>query len=90
MAGALTLADFRAKLIRLACRRCDCRGQYRWTTLIALFGEKAALPDVLARLALDYPKRGETGNEPCGAYFPDLIEQPPSRPPTGTLRRRHE
>jgi hypothetical protein len=51
MAGALTLADFRAKLIRLACRRCDCRGQYRWTTLIALFGEKAALPDVLAQLA---------------------------------------
>jgi hypothetical protein len=75
MGGALTLAEFRPELIRLACRRCDRRGQYRRTTLIALYGEKVALPDVLAQLGLDCPKRGAIGDEACGAYFPDLIER---------------
>ena len=76
MAGALTLADFRAELIRVACRRCERRGQYRRTTLIALYGEKAALPDLLAQLAHGCPKCGTIGNEACGAYFPDLVERP--------------
>ena len=44
MAGALTLADFRAELIRVVCHRCDRRGQYRRTTLIALYSEKRRSP----------------------------------------------
>jgi hypothetical protein len=77
--GALTLTDVRAELIRLDCRRCDCRGQYRRATLVGPYGKKAALPDVLAQLALDCPSRSEIGNEPCGAYFPDLSERSPTR-----------
>jgi hypothetical protein len=68
MAGALTLADFRVELIRLACRRCERRGQHRRTTLIALFGETATLPDVLAQLALDCPMRDTIGNNACSAH----------------------
>ena len=89
MAGALTLADFRTELVRLTCRRCDCRGRYRRTTLIALYGNKAALPNLLTQFALDCPKRGKIGSVSCGADFSDLIERPPNRPPTATLRRRH-
>ena len=89
MAGALTLADFRVELIRVACRRCEQRGQYRRSSLVALYGEAAPLPDVLAQLAHDCPRRGAIGNTACGAYFPDLIERPPDRSPTGRPRRRH-
>ena len=80
MADALTLADFRAELTRVACRRCDWRGQYRRTALIARYGEEAPLPDVLAQLAHDCPMRSTIGNEACGAYFPDPIERPPAAP----------
>lgn len=81
MADALTLADFRAQLIGLACHRRDRCGQYWRTTLIALYGDKTPLPDVLAQLAHNCPKRGTIDNDACGAYFPDLIERPPSRRP---------
>ena len=74
---ASTLADYPDAMVRIACRKCDRRGQYRRSSLIALYGEKAALPDVLGQLAHDCPKRGGIGNEACGAYFPDLVERPP-------------
>jgi hypothetical protein len=57
--------------------------------LNALYGERAPLPDVLARLAHDCPMRIPIKNKACGAYFPDLIERPLRRPPMGTKRRRH-
>lgn len=88
MADALTLADFRAELIGLACHRRDRRGQYRRTTLIALYGDKTPLPDVLAQVAHDCPKRGTIDNDACGAYFPDLVERQPRRPPRNTPARR--
>ena len=89
MAGALTIADYPAKLVRVACRKCDRSGRYWRTTLTALYGAEAPLPNVLAFLAHDCPKRRGIGNEACGAYYPDLAERPPSRPPAGTPRRRH-
>ena len=90
MAGALTLADYPSNLVRVACRRCDRRGRHWRTTLIALYGEEAPLPKVLAFLTHDCPKRHGIGNEACGAYYSDLAERPPARPPAGTHRRRHE
>ena len=90
MGGALTLADYPAKLVRVACRRCDRRGRYWRTTLIALYGAEAPLPNVLAFLAHDCPKRRGIGNGTCGAYYPDLVEHSPGRTPAGLLRRRHD
>lgn len=75
MAGALTLAEYPDATVRVACRRCDWRGRYRQSSLAALCGEKAALPDVLRQLAHDCPRRGAVGNEAYGAYFPDLVER---------------
>jgi hypothetical protein len=89
MADALTLADYPGKLVRIACRRCDRRGRYWRTTLIAIYGAEAPLPSVLAFLAHDCPKRRGIGNDACGAYYPDLAERPSGRPPT-TSTRPHE
>jgi len=76
MAGALSLADYPAKLARVACRRCDRHARHWRATLVALYGGTAPLPDVLAFLAHDCPKRRGIGNEACGAYYPDLVEHP--------------
>ena len=75
MTGARILADYPDAMVRIACRKCDRRGQYWLATLMALYGEKAALPDVLRQLVHDCPKRGGIGNDSCGAYFPDLVER---------------
>jgi hypothetical protein len=73
-APRLTLADYLDAVVRLACRKCDRRWQYQRAVLIALYGESAALPDVLAQLTRDCPNRGAISNEVCGAYFPNLVE----------------
>lgn len=77
MTGARALADYPDPMARIACRRCDRRGQHRRSSLVALYGEKVPLPDVLGPLAHDCPKRERIVNEACGAYFPDLVERPP-------------
>ena len=75
MIGAPTLADYPDAMVRIARRNCDRRGQYRRSSLIRRYGDKAALPDVLRQIAHDCAKRGGIGNEACGAYFPDLAER---------------
>ncbi len=62
-------------MVRIACRNCDRGGQYRRSSLSALYGENVALSDVLRLLARDCPKRSGIGNEACGVYFTDLIER---------------
>jgi hypothetical protein len=65
-----TLADYPNEVIRLACDRCDRKGQYRRSTLITLFGATASLNDVLNELARC--QRAREASEPCGACFSDL------------------
>ncbi len=81
MTGPLTLAEYPEEIVSVSCRKCDRRGRYRRSSLMALYGKKAALPDVLAQLARDCPKRGGIGNDSCGAYFPDLVKGLRGRPP---------
>jgi hypothetical protein len=68
--GALTVADYPGEVVRIACDRCDRRGQYRRSTLATLFGKTATLPDVLNDLARC--PRAKNASERCGAYYPDL------------------
>ena len=77
MTGVRMLGVYPYDPVRVACRRCDRRRQYRRSSLVALYGEAAPLPYVLRQLAHDCPKRTAIGNEACGAYFPDLLERPP-------------
>ena len=45
---AWTVATYPHDLVRLACKRCERRGQYRRATLIRRFGaDDASMPDVL-------------------------------------------
>lgn len=69
--GSLPLADYPADLVRLACARCDRRGQYRKARLIADHGAEIALPDLRHRLAA-CPRHGALGDA-CGVHFPDLV-----------------
>lgn len=50
MTGALSLADYPFVPVHAACRKCDRRGQYRRSSLVALDGEEV-LPDVLAHIS---------------------------------------
>lgn len=65
---ARTLANYPRMMIRIACRKCDRRGQNIRLTLIAHYGANAPLCDVLRRLTHDCPKRNASGNDTCGAY----------------------
>jgi hypothetical protein len=71
--GALTLADYPGEVVRLACDRCDRRGQYRRSTLVTLFGADASLPDVLNDLARC--PNAKNASDPCGAHYPDLARR---------------
>jgi len=73
MADGLTLADHPFDPVHVACWRCHRRGRHWRTTLVALYGADAPLPNVLAFLAHDCPMRDAIGNEACGACFLDLV-----------------
>lgn len=68
--GALTIAQYPADMVRLACTRCQRRGQYRKASLIERHGGDTSLPDL--RLAVARcPHAGALGTA-CGVYFVDL------------------
>ena len=59
--GALTFGDLESKLdvLRVACRKCDRRGQYPVAKLIERYGPDTKLPDWKAEITADAP-RGRT------------------------------
>jgi hypothetical protein len=69
--GALQLKDYPTAMVRLACIRCDRKGQYGLENLIAEHGAEITLPDLRTRIAqceLD----GKLGSA-CGIYYVDLV-----------------
>jgi hypothetical protein len=67
----LTLGAYPHRMVRLACTKCERRGQYKRDRLIAEHGADILLPDlrhVLARCE----RRGKLGDA-CGVYYSDLI-----------------
>jgi hypothetical protein len=69
--GAMTLGNFPHSMVRLACRKCDRRGQLSRDRLLAEHGPAIAMPDLLGKLA-DCPRRGMM-HDPCGAHYADLV-----------------
>jgi len=64
MTGALTLADYPARLVRVAFRKCNRRARHWRATSVALYGGTAPFPDGLAHLAQDCPnRRGKANSE---------------------------
>lgn len=70
MTDSLRLDQYPGDMVRLACRRCDRRGQYRRAGLIDRFGADIRLPDLRGQIA-ECPRLGKLGDA-CGVYFVDL------------------
>jgi len=64
--GSITLENFPHSMVRLACRKCDRRGQYRRSTLIAEHGADIPLPDLRERIA-GCPRQGRM-LDGCGLF----------------------
>ena len=72
--GAVTLAQYPADHIELACAKCDRRGRYAKARLIAEHGGAIGLPDLRMRLAADCPRaRRPIGNDLCGVRYTNLV-----------------
>ena len=67
--GSYTVETFQYDPVRVACHRCDRRGQYAKATLRERYGADAAMPDVLTALA--NCKHIGNWSTPCGAHLPD-------------------
>ena len=73
--GRQILARYPWPMVRVACRYCDRRGQYRLERLIDIYGRDATFEDVLTRLSAGCARALDRTNRPggCrGAYFPDI------------------
>jgi hypothetical protein len=70
----VTLAEHPGDMVRLACTKCERRGQYRKATLIERYGADANMVDMRLILAAGCPKI-EAGKvmDLCGVIYPDLI-----------------
>lgn len=73
--GSVTIGEVaaRASHIEVACTRCERRGRYRLTRLIAAHGEDFRVTDLGAELAA-CPRRGAFVGERCDVYFPGLLK----------------
>ena len=65
------LHNYPAKLARIACKKCERRGQYLKGNLIVKYGADAELPAVLQEIAQCERLKTFQG---CGAYYVDLAQ----------------
>ena len=72
--GCYTLAQYPHETVRLACKFCQRKGQYRKDTLLARYGPDIGLPDL--RLQISQCNHHHGTQRVCGVYYPDLIREP--------------
>lgn len=73
--GAVTLGDIvgKLKVLRVECDRCARAGQYFVPNLVHKYGAAATLPEVLADVSADCPRRQSISTDRCQAHMPDLV-----------------
>jgi len=76
--GAHILSDFEGKFdaLTFVCSKCDRRGRYNLATLIDRFGADATVPNVLAEISADCPRRSpnrKSALDLCGVHVHELI-----------------
>lgn len=75
-AGSVTLDDLRQRgldALSMSCAQCDRSGRYSIGRAIERWGADAGLPDILAKLSADCPRRAQQGfGARCGAKFDGL------------------
>jgi hypothetical protein len=73
--GSVTLGEIagRLEMLRVECPKCGRAGQYRVMRLMKECGPGTLMPELLAKISGDCPKRqaGEL-HDPCRARMPDL------------------
>jgi hypothetical protein len=67
---AITLSDMRVPVLTVVCEPCGRRERYDVERLTRQYGWDAKLPDLLARLTADCPKRGSVSiYDRCKAVY---------------------
>jgi len=70
MADVILLNAFPFKMVRLACKRCDRKGQYTKANLIEEYGAGIQLPTLLSKIAkCDQHNKLDSA---CGVYYVGL------------------
>ena len=71
--GSITLGEVAARTshIEVACSRCERRGRYRVSKLVASLGEDFLMTDLGTQIA-DCPRSAAAVSERCDVYFPGL------------------
>lgn len=72
--STLTLTDYPADVVRLACRKCDRAGQYRKAALMKRYGANMKLPDL--RVEIGRCPKMKSMSDGCGVYFLELVPLP--------------
>ena len=72
----VTLAEHPTDMVRLACAKCERRGQYRKATLIERYGPDANMVDLRLVLASGCAKIAAGKDvDVCGVYYRPMREQ---------------
>jgi hypothetical protein len=74
--GATTFGDLVGQLeeLRVTCEKCGRAGRYRLDRLIAEHGAEAKIPDWIAKISSDCPKRQAASiSDRCAIQCPDLL-----------------
>lgn len=72
MPNARLLHTYPAKMVQIACLKCDRTGRYLKGNLIVTYGADAELPAVLQDIAKCERLKSFQG---CGAYYVDLMPE---------------
>jgi len=73
--GSITLGEVaeRTAILAVACSRCERAGRYNLDMLISRHGTDFGIPDLLAGLSDDCPRRKSiTAYDRCGVHCPEL------------------
>jgi hypothetical protein len=77
--GARTLGEIAGQIamLEVACAKCDRKGRYRLSRLIAEQGADRGIPDWLETLRRSCPRHQGGGvHDRCGAHCPQLLDLP--------------
>ncbi len=67
--------DYPFKSVPISCAKCDRQGRYSRAAFVEMVGPETELPDALARISADCPKRQTPAlvYDQCMALYSDLI-----------------
>ncbi|MEP9326717.1 hypothetical protein PPMP20_26835 [Paraburkholderia phymatum] len=88
--GSVTLGDVAARTthINIACSRCERRGHYRLSKLVATLGEDFPVTSLAGQIS-DCPKQDAPTWEKCDVFYPGLRAIMDGGKPSDTPKPEH-